>query len=245
MDGLTLPIGTEWQTLTVDESPMECYVARPKTAGKFPAVLVFMEIFGVNNHIRNVAERIAAQGYIALSMNFYHRTTSNLELPYTEVGMLEGRAHKDKTTRSQLMADTQACLAYLKPSATGKFGAIGFCFGGHVAYLAAMLPDISATACFYGGGIGKFCPGETYATVDLTPKIHGEILCFYGDKDPLISTEEMQAVEKALLKAKVQHQVVHYAEAGHGFFCDQREDYTIAAATDAWDKTMSLFQRRL
>jgi len=245
MDGLTMPINAEWTTLTVHQSPMECYVVRPKTAGKYPAILVFMEIFGVNNHIQSVTERVAGQGYIALAMNYYHRTTTNLDLPYNEQGMTEGRSHKDKTNKTALMSDTQACIDYLKPLSSGKFGSIGFCFGGHVAYLAAMLPEVTATAAFYGGGIGKFCPGESFATVDLTPKIHGEILCFYGGKDPLITQEETQLVEKALIKADVQHKVVRYPEAGHGFFCDQRQDYNPAAATDAWDQTLELYQRRL
>ena len=109
---LNSPIISEWISLSVPQSatPMEGYLARPTATqapnGPYPAVLVFMEIFGVNAHIRSVTERIAAEGYVALAINYYHRTTPNMELNYDEAGVAEGRQHKDKTTRDGLLADT-------------------------------------------------------------------------------------------------------------------------------------------
>jgi carboxymethylenebutenolidase len=226
---------------------MELYIARPDAEGQWPGVLVFMEIFGVNSHIRSVTERIASAGYVAVAMNYYHRTTRNMELGYDEAGVTTGREHKDKTTREGIYADTQAVLAYLKQRPevkfNDKFATIGFCFGGHVAYLVATMPDIVATASFYGGGIATSSPGHVEPTVNVTPEINGDVLCLFGLRDPLIPEDDMETIEQALIAAGKHHEVVRYPDAGHGFFCDQRDDFLATAAADAWHRVLNLFHR--
>lgn len=240
---------SQWITLPVDAQPMEAYWVHPETEGPWPGVIVLMEIFGVNSHIREVTERIAAEGYHALAINYYHRTTPNLELGYTEEDVTVGRSHKDRTTRQGLLADVQAAVDFLNAqpdvSPKGRFGTLGFCFGGHVGYLAAALTDISATASFYGGGIAVFCPGESGTSLDYTADIHGEILCLFGDQDPLIPISQTVVVEKTLQSAGVAHRILRYPEAGHGFFCNQRQDYNPHAAQEAWMAVKDLFFRKL
>ncbi|MDX2083939.1 MAG: dienelactone hydrolase family protein [Candidatus Melainabacteria bacterium] len=255
MQSTAYPVIGQWETLTVDESPMEVFVARPAQAagkgqGPWPVVLVWMEIFGVNEHIVQVTERVAAEGYVAVALNYYHRTTPNLTLGYTEADVAIGRQHKEQTTTEGLLADAQAVLRFLatlpEVLTTEQVGVMGFCYGGHVAYLlAAMLPQVAATASFYGGGIAVSAPGGGHPTVCRTPGIRGEILCLFGDEDPLIPLEQVDAIVGALQHSGTKHQVVRYPGAGHGFFCNARADYHEAAAADAWQRMLSLFQSHL
>lgn len=240
---------TGWVELTVDGSPMEAYVARPAGEGAWPGVLVLMEIFGVNSHIQSVTERIAEQGYVAMAINYYHRTTHNLNLGYDSRSVVEGRKHKEQTTRDGILADVRASLGYLntRPEVLPKnrFATAGFCFGGHVAYIAAVLPEVAATVSFYGGGIATAPPGGGAPTVTHTPEIQGEVLCLFGEQDPLIPIADMETVAQALSQAGVAHRVIRYPRAGHGFFCDQRADYHPEAAADAWEQLTGLLAKTL
>jgi carboxymethylenebutenolidase len=235
--------------IAVPDGTMEAYLAQPTQTGTWPAVIVLMEIFGVNSYIREVADRIAAEGYVVLAPNYYHRTTPNLELGYTERDMVIGRKHKEATTRDGLLVDLRASIDYLKSletvSSKEKMGCIGFCFGGHVAYIAAGMKEIAATASFYPGGVATSAPGGGAPTVSHSREIQGEILCLFGGKDSLISHEDTVTVEKALQQAGVKHEVVRYSQVGHGFFCHQRDDYDDAASADAWNRVKALFARHL
>jgi carboxymethylenebutenolidase len=242
-------VRTEWVTIPVAGQAMQAYLARPTGEGSWPAVLVFMEIFGVNSHIRQVTERIAAEGYVALAINYYHRTTENFELEYTEAGMTVGRQHKDQTTRQGILEDIQASLAYLgqQPwvSSAERVASIGFCFGGHVACIAATLPPFAATIAFYPGGVANSAPGGGKPTIEYAPDMHGQILCLFGKEDPLIPLAETHRVEEALRHAHCHYEVIRYDEAGHGFFCDQRADYRPEIAEDAWRRVKGLLSKTL
>lgn len=229
---------------------MEAYLVKPPEGqGPWPAVIVFMEIFGVNSHIREVTERIAAEGYVAIAPNYYHLTTKNMELCYTDADMQEGWKHKQATTREGLLVDIRSLIQFLQEcddvQPKEKMACIGFCFGGHVAYIAAGFDEIAATASFYGGGVATSSPGEGVPTVNHTREIKGEILCLFGERDPLISHEDTVTVENALKEAGTRHEVVRYSNVGHGFFCNQRADYDASAAEDAWRRVKALFKRNL
>jgi carboxymethylenebutenolidase len=239
----------EWVSIDVNGQAMQAYMARPNGEGPWPAVVVLMEIFGVNAHIQDVTERIAAEGYVAIAPNYYHRTTQNMELGYTQPDMAAGFAHKEQTTRSGLVDDLNAVIHFLKQQKTvndtHKMGCIGFCFGGHVAFIAATLPEIVATAAFYPGGVATMSPGGGKPTVETVGDIHGQILCLFGMEDPLISAEDNQRIEQALRAADRCYEVIRYANTGHGFFCNQRADFDPSAAEDAWERVKSLFTKAL
>lgn len=243
------PIEQQWVPLSVDGSLMEMYIAKPSGTGPWPAIIVLMEIFGVNAYIRDVTERLAREGYFVVAPNYYHRTTANLELGYTEDDIRIGRQHKDKTTREGLLKDIRVVLDWLKETpdveSSSKVGCIGFCFGGHVAYIAASQPEIMATAAFYPGGVAVMSPGGGKPTIDYTALIHGEILGLFGEKDAGIPHEQVQMIEDALQRAGVRHEIVRYSQVGHGFFCDFRDDYDAAASEDAWHRVLALFKRIL
>jgi len=208
-----------------------------------------MEIFGINSHIQEVTERLASKGFVAIAPNYYHRTTPNLNLDYSDRSVAIGRQHKDQTTRAGLLSDLRAVIHALQDDSEvapkNKIGCIGFCFGGHVAYIAAGMKEIAATAAFYPGGVAVMSPGGGEPTVMHTPEIQGEVLCLFGEQDSLIPHEQTVIVEQALKEAGVRHEVVRYSQVGHGFFCNQREDYDASAADDAWHRVLSLLDRSL
>ncbi len=225
---------------------IDAYLAMPAGDGPFPGVVVIQEIFGVNEHIRDVTERVAGLGYVAIAPAIYQRLAPGFEAGYTPEDVKQGRVYKEQTKREELLSDIQAAIAFLhklpqvKP---GGVGCIGFCFGGHVAYLAATLPEVAATASFYGAGITTWCPGNGIPTVSYTPDIHGTIYLFFGKEDASIPQEQVDQIESTLQENYIAHRIFRYDGAGHGFFCDRRPDYRPEAAADAWEKVQQLFQQ--
>lgn len=223
---------------------INAYLAQPDGEA-LPAIIVFQEIFGVNAHIRDVTERIAREGYVAIAPNIYQRIDPDFEIGYTPEDLQLGKQYKAQTTATELLSDTQAAIAYLRslpqvePDA---IGCVGFCFGGHVAYLAATLPDIRVTASLYGAGIAIMTPGGGQPTITQTSKIQGHLYAFFGDQDASIPTEEVDQIATELAKHQIKHQIFRYPDAGHGFFCNQRDSYNPNAAADAWTHVKQLFQ---
>ncbi|MEG5135985.1 MULTISPECIES: dienelactone hydrolase family protein [unclassified Microcoleus] len=222
------------------------YLAQPATAGQFPAVIVIQEIFGVNSHIREVTDRIAKEGYVAIAPAIYQRQAPGFETGYTPEAIKIGKEYKEQTTASQLLSDIQAAIDYLKTLPSVKqqgFGCIGFCFGGHVAYLAATLPGIKATASFYGAGIATDTPGGA-PTIDRTADIKGTLYAFFGTQDPSIPSEQVDQIATELEKHSIPHLIFRY-NADHGFFCDHRGSYDATAAAESWVQVKELFRQEL
>ena len=242
-----LDIYTDTVKITNGDVEISAYLVNPVGEGQFPGVIVLQEIFGVNSHIRDVTERIAKEGYIAIAPALYQRLAPGFETGYTPDAIEIGRRYKEQTQASELLGDIQSAIDYLKsrPNVKQSFGCIGFCFGGHVAYLAATLPDITATASFYGAGVATSTPGGGKPTVTRTKEISGTLYAFFGMEDPSIPAEQVDQVEAELEKHHIPHQIFRYDEADHGFFCDQRGSYNPAAAADAWKQVMQLFQEKL
>jgi carboxymethylenebutenolidase len=240
-------IRARWVHVSNGELQIDAYLAEPLGEGTHPGVIVIQEIFGVNSHIQSVTERLAQEGYVAIAPAIFQRTAPGFEVGYTEADTIQGRTYKDLTTAEELLSDIQATIDYLKTNPKvkdGGFGAIGFCFGGHVVYLAATLPDIRATASFYGGGIATLTPGGGDPTITRTPEIKGTLYAFFGLSDPLIPNDQADQIEAQLRAHSIPHRVFRYP-AGHGFFCDQRADYNPEAAKDAWEHVKQLFRDQL
>lgn len=231
-----------------DGTTMGAYLARPAAGGPHPGVVVYMEIFGVNGHIRDVADRVAREGYVVLAPDFFHRSLPGVELGYDDAGMAEGMKGLGVLDADEMIADARATVAFLRERSEvgAKIGAIGFCIGGHMTYLTACETDVAAAASFYGGGIANAEGfGKKPSTVSRTPKIRGRILCLLGADDALIPPDQVETIRKALTEAGTRHEVVVYQGAGHGFFCDQRDTYHEASARDAWERVKRLFAEEL
>jgi len=227
---------------------MAGYLARPSTDGARPAVIVYMEIFGINSHIRDVTERVAREGYVAVAPDYFHRTGPGIELGYDDAGMAEGMKHLGQLEADQMISDAQATVDFLRArdDVTGKIGAMGFCIGGHMTYLTACETDVVAAASYYGGGIAaEQGPGGGPSTVSRSGKIQGRIECYFGEKDAMIPSAQVDQIRAALAEAGVRHDIVVYEGADHGFHCDQRATYQEAAAKDAWRRTFEMFGNEL
>lgn len=225
------------------------YLARGSDDETRPAVLVFMEIFGINSHIRDVTERIAREGYVALAPDYFHRTGPGVELEYDDAGMAEGMKLLGALDAGEMVEDVRAALAFLRARSDvrgDRIGATGFCIGGHVTYLTACETDVQAAASFYGGGIAApQGPGGGASTVSRTPGIKGKIVCFFGEQDGMIPSSQVDEIRAALEAAGTRHEVHVYPGADHGFNCDQRATYHEASAKDAWGEMLALFREEL
>ncbi len=229
--------------LNTSDGKMEAYVAQPKDGGTYPGIVVIQEAFGVNDHIKKVTERIAAEGYVAIAPDIFHREAERI-IPYSE--MPKAIATMQRVVDSKAMEDVGAAIAHLKSQSnvkSGSLGVIGFCMGGRLTYLAAAHhnKDVKCAVPFYGGGIPMGNPSPLSRT--------GEIKCpmylFFGAKDPLIPLDQVNQIKAELTAKKVPFQMEIYPEPGHGFFCDDRGGYHEASAKDAWEKTKAFFAQHL
>jgi len=241
-------IKTETVQIKNGELLIDAYLAIPQTEGKFSAIIVVQEIFGVNNHIQDVTRRIAQEGYIAIAPAIYQRLAPGFTAGYTMADINIGKEYKNQTQATELISDLEATINYLyslpQVKTTGV-GTIGFCFGGHVVYLAATIEAIKATASFYGAGITTWTPGGGVATVSKTKDIKGTISAFFGLEDTSIPVAEIDQIQGELEKYQIPHQIYRYPGADHGFFCDQRASYNQEAAEDAWQKVLTLYAQIL
>jgi carboxymethylenebutenolidase len=246
----SLVVQSGWQLLAgPDHLPLRCWWSLPTRQPPRAAVLVLPEVFGLNAWVRSVGDRLAAAGYAALAVPVFARTAPDLELAYDEAGLLEGRRHRDAVTADQLLADLDCVIAWLqrRPGLEGRpVGCVGFCFGGHLAMLAATLPQVAATCDFYGARVSSFRPGGGEPSLDLLPEVHGHLLCLAGADDPLMPAEELAAIDSALATAREanparQCRQLVLPHAGHGFMCESRTDFRPEAARQGWEAMLELF----
>ena len=244
-----MEVSSKWVKVDNQGLEIDAYLAMPETAGIYPGVIVIQEIFGVNEHIQDITQKIAKEGYLAIAPAIYQRQAPGFAVGYSEDEVKEGRKYKVQTQATELLGDIQACVAYLYSQPQVKqsgVGTIGFCFGGHVVYLAATLADVTATASFYGAQIATWCPGEAEPTIAQTKNIKGTLYAFFGTEDPLIPNEQVDQIEQELQQHNIDHQIFRYEGATHGFMCDRRsKSYNPDAAQDAWKKVLDLFSQKL
>lgn len=249
-----MTIAAEWVQLAMAEGGvMPAWWARP-AAGQAPraAVVVLPEVFGVNAWVRSVAERLAQQGYAALAISTFWRTAPDLEASYDAAGLALGREHRDRVIADQLKSDVAAAAAWMQQRhaadglASKPLGCVGFCFGGHLAMLAATLPVMAASCDFYGARVSSDRPGGGLPTLTDLPQIPGRLWCFCGDQDPLMPPEEQEAIAQALQALPEKgHRLITAAGAGHGYMCEARSDFAPAAAEAGWSAMLELFSEAL
>jgi carboxymethylenebutenolidase len=227
----TMPnVTTEKHTLAVaDGSSMQAFVARPEEKGSFPGMLVFQEAFGVNAHIRDVAQRIAREGYVAVAPELFHRSAaSGFEVRYDDFP--SAMAHMKVLTEQGLADDVRASYEWLRDSGhvtPDRIGSIGFCLGGRVSFLANATVSLRAAISFYGGSIAP-------ALLPLAANLRAPMLFFWGGLDKHIPQDQIRAVIDAVKAAGKPYINVEISDADHGFFCDARPSYNPVAAKEAW-----------
>ncbi|MCX8072481.1 MAG: dienelactone hydrolase family protein [Candidatus Binatia bacterium] len=237
-------------SVAVNGEAMPAYLVEPRGAGPYPAVVVVMEAFGLNGHIKRVAERLAAEGYVVLAPDLYHRIAPNTVVPYDNVP--EAIRLLTSLRDDDIVRDMNAAIGFLQKLPEVKrdrIGVTGFCMGGRVTFLTACRnPNVRAAVAFYGGGIASVMnPNDqgSKAPLDYAEQLRGAILLFFGEADPLIPMEDVRRIEARLKELGKQADVVVYPGAPHGFFCDERDSYRPDAAADAWKRLLEFFARHL
>ncbi len=235
--------------VNVDGEQMAIHTARPEGDGKRAAVIVIQEIFGVNEDIRSIADRFAAEGYFAAAPEMFHRSGGGVDIPFSE--MERAFAERGKLTNDDIRADVQATLDYLKGNPNvdaDNIGIVGFCFGGMVAYLGSTMDGVSAAAVYYGGGIlpRPDAPEGSPRLLDATADaVQAPIIGFWGDQDGGIPVANVEEIERVLTEKGKSIENHVYEGAGHGFFCTTRGSYSEAASSDSWPKTLAFFAEHL
>lgn len=231
-------------TCEAANSLMDIYVSSPATKERVPVVIVLMEAFGVNQHIRNVCDRLAEEGFLAAAPDIYHRFGRKIEVPYGErkdyMPLLE------KLTNEGIVKDVRATINFLEdlPTAdTKSINTLGFCVGGFASALSATKLSVRKMVSFYGAGMVHSREG-----IGLTPilndlgSIKSKCLFIYGGKDASISHDDIGAIEQKLTASKVPFEVSIFENSDHGFFCDERKTYNKEDAEVAWKKTLKFLR---
>jgi len=236
-----MDIQTEWVNISVsDGTAMRTYVAQPVKAPR-AALLVYQEIFGINSHIRDVTERFARQGYMAIAPELFHRTGTGFECGYSPDEIQKGIGHMQQVKAEGLEADIKAVHAYAKDASGGlPVAATGFCMGGRVAFQTATLAPLACAISFYGGGIGPspFGPG----LLDRVASLQAPVMFLWGGKDTHIPAAAVDQVIAAMRAAAKPYVNIEFSEAEHGFFCDQRSSYDPASAAVAWPMVLAYLE---
>jgi carboxymethylenebutenolidase len=213
------------------------YLSLPPS-GKGPGILLIQEIFGVNSHIKEVADLYAAAGYVVLAPDVFWRVQPGVQLGYTPEDVQKGMALFGQCKPEQVLLDLGKAADTLKkqPQFTGKLGVVGYCLGGTLAYLMATADLADVAVGYYGGNIDKY--------LDAAKNLHCPLMLHFGEKDAHIPQAKVDLIADAL-KGKGHVEIFVYKNADHGFNCEQRQSYDRQSAMLAYGRTMVLLSRVL
>ena len=228
-------------TIKVGDFDLPAYRARPEGDGRFPIVVVVSEIFGVHEHIADVARRFAKLGYLAVAPELFVRqgdakATSDVNTLFATI--------ISKVPDAQVMADIDASIAWAKANGgdAARLGITGFCWGGRITWLhAAHNPALKAGVAWYGRLVGATSPLQPAFPIDVVDRLHAPVLGLYGGADtgiPLDSVERMKAALAQGSEAARRSQFHVYPHAQHAFHADYRPNYDEAAARDGWQRCL-------
>jgi carboxymethylenebutenolidase len=221
-------MGRMIQLKAADGHTLDAYVAEPSAKAR-GAVVVIQEIFGVNSHIKAVADGFAADGYLAIAPALFDRVQRRYETGYSQPEVQAGRDVRGKITNEQALADVQAAIDHVKGA--GNVGVVGYCWGGTIAWLAASRASgISAAVSYYGGGVPE--------AKDEKPRV--PTMLHFGETDASIPVDKAKEVAAA-------HPGVptYFYPAGHGFNCDHRASYNEPSAREARARTLEFLRKNV
>jgi carboxymethylenebutenolidase len=230
--------------LTVNGQKVPVYRAQPEGKTGMPVVLVISEIFGVHEHIADVARRFAKLGYLALAPELFVRQGDASS--YGTVAELIKEV-VSKVPDAQVMTDLDACVAYAKANGgnTDKLAITGFCWGGRITWMyAAYNPQVKAGAAWYGRLVGDKTALTPSNPVDVAPTIKGAVLGLYGGKDEGIPQSTIEQMKTALALGNSKSEFIVYPNSGHAFHADYRPSYVQADAKDGFARTLAWFRSR-
>jgi carboxymethylenebutenolidase len=228
---------------------MRTCIVRPTEPGRYPGLVFFSEIFQITAPIRRSAAFLAGHGYVVAVPEIYHEfEPAGTLFAYDQAGADRGNALKTTKELASYDADARAALDHLKSrdDCTGALGAIGICIGGHLAFRAAMNPDVRAAACFYATDIHKrsLAKGMNDDTLDRMKEIKGELLMIWGRQDPHIPREGRTIIQNAMIDANLNF-TWHELNGQHAFMRDEGARYDPELARTCYGLVLDLFHRRL
>jgi carboxymethylenebutenolidase len=224
------PVTSKWIEVNGPDGRFGAYLARPP-AGRGPGLLLLQEIFGVNEHIRAVADQYALDGFVVLAPDLFWRQGHRIALGYEGADRERANALKGSLEAEQTWRDLEASLTALRarPELAGRIGALGYCMGGRLAFHAAASLGIEAAVAYYGGGIQD--------QLALAGQMRCPIQFHYGGQDAHIPPAAVEAVRQAM--ADTDAEVHVYPDAGHGFNCWERASYHPASAALAHGRSLA------
>jgi carboxymethylenebutenolidase len=223
-------MGTKIRLTSADGHELDAYFAQSSGAARGAIVLV-QEIFGVNGHIRSVADDYAVQGFHVIAPALFDRVQRNLELGYNPTDAAQGMKAARQIGMDTALLDVAASIAHSRAEWPAlKVGVLGYCYGGSLAWLAATRLDPAAAVCYYGGQIA--------ANAAETPRC--PVMMHFGAKDSHIGPEDIEKI-----RATHPDLPLFLYDAGHGFNCDQRKDYEPKSASLARQRTLEFFRNHL
>jgi carboxymethylenebutenolidase len=229
----------DFTTISVgDGTEMDSYIALPEGKGPFPGLILLQEAFGVNRHIRRVAEELCKEGYAVAAPDLFHRTGRRVDIPYTNFAL--AAPHFQAVSKAGLQDDLKATHTWLQQQpavSPGKIGSIGFCLGGRVSFLANLTLPLAVAVSYYGGGLDALA-GEA-------GNLHAAHLFLWGGMDKHITLQVRDTIVQAVDQAGKEYMNVVISYADHAFNCDERPSYQPEAAREAWALSLAFLANRL
>lgn len=230
------------------EAPIPMLVTAPKAAGKYPGILMYSDIFQITGVQRRVSTRLAGYGFVVATPSIYHRIDA-APIPFDDAGRERGLGYAQETTASEFDADARTVLDFLSKDArvdAARLGAMGFCIGGHLAFRAALQPDVKAAVCFYPTGVhdGRLGKDADAGTLARLGEITGELFLGFGTADPHVPEDARAKLAEALARAGTKHSIALYP-AEHAFMRDEGPRYDPEAADQAWSQAIAFLRRHL
>jgi carboxymethylenebutenolidase len=229
-------------------APMRTFLAAPAAPGRYPGLWCYSDIFQLTGTMLRSCARLAGYGYVVAAPEIYHRIEpAGTAIPFDDAGRDRGMGDAGKTPVADFDADCRAGLDWLAAHprvAAGQLGAMGFCIGGHLAFRAALQPDVRATVCFYGTGIhnGKLGQDADAGSLERASEIRGQLLMIFGSKDPHVPADGREKVASALKAAGVRHGIQMFP-AEHAFMRDEGARFDPEATDQAFAEMIALFRK--
>ena len=228
-----------------DGAPMSLFVAEPASTGPHPVVLVFMEAFGVNEHIKNVTRRFAGEGFFAAAPDLFYRQGRDIVIPYTDIARVMPIIQAMNDVQTQV--DIRVAIDFVKTQASAKaerIGCVGYCLGGTASWISACVNrDIKAAVVYYSGGLitRETSLRRPVSPHEYAPLLTAPVMGNFGETDQNPPAADVQAVDAMLAKMGKVHDFKLFAGAGHGFSCDERPSFNKQASEEAWARTLGWF----
>ncbi|MBM4254493.1 MAG: dienelactone hydrolase family protein [Deltaproteobacteria bacterium] len=240
-------VTTDYVDIPAEKTVMRTFVAAPRVAGRYPGILCYSDIFQLTGPMLRSCVRLASYGFVVAAAEIYHRTEpAGAVIPFDDAGRTRGLDNATKTLAAEFDRDCRTALDYLAQHpavAPGRIGAAGFCFGGHLAFRAALQPEVKATVCFYGTGIhnGKLGKDADAGSLQRANEIRGKLLLVWGTLDPHIPAEGRATIAAALQASGTAFSQRLYT-AAHAFMRDEGPRYDPEATDQAFMEMVVLYR---